>query len=89
MSDTEAANIVFVMYKSGSVSASEEWISIQVLLARSVRVLLLPPPVNFGSLDDNLDPQGAGWNSGLNLFDPFHTKIALQLGLQQQDDKGP
>lgn len=51
----------------------------------SVRNLLLLPPVNFGSLDDNLDSQGAEWNSGLNLFGPFHTKVALQLGLQQQD----
>lgn len=51
--------------------------SVQVLLLASVRVLLLPPPVNFGRLDHNLDPQGAEWNSGLNLFGFFHTKVAL------------
>lgn len=37
---------------------------VQVLLLRSLRVLLLPPPVNFGSLDDNLDPLSAKWKTG-------------------------
>lgn len=44
--------------------------SVQVLLLRSLGVLLLPPPVNFGSSDDNLDPLGAERKTGLNLFGP-------------------
>lgn len=48
--------------------------SVQVLPLRSLGVLLLPQPVNFGSLHDNLDPAAAGWDSGLNLFGPFGTQ---------------
>lgn len=47
--------------------------SVQVLL-RSLGDLLLPQPVNFGSLDDNLDLAAAGWDSGLNLFGPLDTQ---------------
>lgn len=56
--------------------------SVQVLLLRSLGALLLPPPVNFGSLVDNLDPLGAKWKTGLNLFGPPpRREAALEPGL--------
>lgn len=44
--------------------------------------------MNFGSLEDNLDPEVVEWNSGFNLFGPFKLRTSAGFKTTTQLTRG-